>query len=127
MKARIELIDLDLKIEIGAYNEDDVVPDKHILDLKLSVDPSKVLIAKDEMDQVFDYDPLVREIQQMARETHYKTQERFITRIVDECVKYDEIEAMEVFLRKAPVTESSGELGVRLQIDDAYLNHLRKK
>ena len=125
VKAQIELTDLDLNIEIGTYTDGDVVPDKHILDLNLSIDPGLVLIDEDQMDRVFDYDPLIREIQRLAEEMHYETQERFITRIVDECVKYNEIKSVEVFLRKAPVFGSSGELGVRVEIGELDMAHLR--
>ena len=125
VKAQIELTNLDLDIAIGSYTDGDVVPDKHILDLNLSIDPELVLIDEDQMDRVFDYDPLIREIQRMSREMHYETQERFITRIVDECVKYNEIKSVEVFLRKSPVFGSSGELGVRLVIGEPNLTNLR--
>ena len=125
MKAQVELIDLDLNIAIGTYNDGDVVPDKHILDLILSIDPALVLIDEDQMDRVFDYDPLIREIRLMAEEMHHETQERFITRIVDECCKYSEIKSVEVFLRKSPVFGSSGELGVRLEVDEHDLSNLR--
>ena len=125
LNARIELSDLDLNIAIGTYSDEDVVPDKHILDLKLSIDPALVLIDEDQMDRVFDYDPLVREIRLMAEEMHYETQERFMTRIVDQCVKYHEIKSVEVFLRKSPVFGSSGELGVRLEADESDLTNLR--
>ena len=125
MNARIELSDLDLNIAIGTYNDGDVVPDKHILDLKLSIDPALVLIDEDQIDRVFDYDPLIREIRLMAEEMHHETQERFITRIVDECCKYSEIKSVEAFLRKSPVFGSSGELGVRLEVDETDLTNLR--
>ena len=125
VKAQIELTNLDLDIAIGSYTDGDVVPDKHILDLNLSIDPALVLIDEDQMDRVFDYDPLIREIQRLSREMHYETQERFITRIVDECVKYNEIKSVEVFLRKSPVFGSSGELGVRLVIGEPNLTNLR--
>ena len=125
MKAHVELSDLDLNIAIGTYSDGDVVPDKHILDLNLSIEPALVLIDEDQMDRVFDYDPLIREIRLMAEEIHYETQERFITRIVDECSKYNEIKSVEVFLRKSPVFGTSGELGVRLQVDESDLTNLR--
>ena len=125
MKARIELTDLNLNIEIGSCTPNDVVPDKHILDLTLLIDPTLVLIDEDQMDRVFDYDPLIREIQRKAEETHYETQERFITRIVDECVRYNKIKGIEVFLRKAPVLGLSGELGVRLKVEEADVINLR--
>ena len=117
MRANIELTNLVLNIQIGSYTESDVAPDKHILDIVLSIDPELVLIDDDKMNRVFDYDPLIREIQRMAAEMHYETQERFITRIVDICAKEEEIMDVEIFLRKSPVCGSSGELGVRLKIN----------
>lgn len=125
MRARIELTDLILNIEIGSYSSKDIVPDKHILDLALLIDPKLVLIDEDEMDRVFDYDPLILEIQRKAEEMRYESQERFITRIVDECVKYREIKSIEVFLRKTPILGLSGELGVRLEVEEPDVINLR--
>ena len=125
MRANIELLNLVLNIQIGSYTKSDVVPDKHILDIVLSIDPELVLIDEDKMDRVFDYDPLIRAIQRMAAEMHYETQERFITRIVDMCAKEEEIMAVEIFLRKSPVCGSSGELGVRLKINELDLRALK--
>ena len=121
MRANIELTNLVLNMKIGSYTESDVVPEKHILDIVLSIDPELVLIDDDKMNRVFDYDPLIREIQRMAAEMHYETQERFITRIVDMCAKEEEIMDVDVFLRKFPVCGSSGELGVRLKINELDL------
>ena len=126
MRAKIELTNLELNIKIGSYTKSEVVPDKHILDIVLSIDPELVLIDEDKMDRVFDYDPLVREIQRMAAEMHYETQERFITRIVDRCAKEEEIMDVEIFLRKSPVCGSSGELGVRLKINELDLRALKR-
>ena len=125
MRAEIELTNLVLNIQMGSYTESDVVPDKHILDIVLSIDPELVLIDEDKMDRVFDYDPLIQEIQRMVAETHYETQERFITRIVDRCAKEEEIMDVEIFLRKTPVSGSSGELGVRLKINELDLKALK--
>ena len=125
MRANIELLNLVLNIKIGSYTESDVVPNKHILDILLSIDPELVLVDDDKMDRVFDYDPLIRAIQRMAAEMHYETQERFITRIVDMCAKEEEIMDVEIFLRKSPVCGSSGELGVRLKINELDLNALK--
>ena len=94
-------------LEVGAFSE-----------------PDRKQVQR-QMDRVFDYDPLIREIQRLAEEMHYETQERFITRIVDECVRYNEIKSVEVFLRKSPVFGSSGELGVRLEIGESDLANLR--
>ena len=125
MRANIELTNLDLDIQIGSYTESDVVPDKHILDIVLSINPELVLIDEDKMDRVFDYDPLIGAIQQMAAEMHYETQERFLTRIADMCAKEEEIMDVEIFLRKFPVSGSSGELGIRLKINELDLNALK--
>jgi dihydroneopterin aldolase len=123
--ACIELIDLELSTKIGTYGPRDVIPKKHLLDLTLWIDSKLVLISKDLMASVFDYDPLVNEIDQLARDGHYETQERLMTRIVEACAKYLEIEAIEIGLRKLPVRAETGSLGVRLSVDSAMLNSLR--
>ena len=127
LSAQIKILDLDLEIEIGNYDDGDVVPERHIIDLTFSIDPTRVLIEKDQMNQVFDYDPLLREIKRLAAEKHYETQERFITRVVDECINHDEITSIDVFLRKFPIFSSTGELGVRLQINEPNLTRRRAK
>jgi dihydroneopterin aldolase len=123
--ACIELRDLELSTEIGTYGPGDVVPKKHLLDLTLWINSKLVLISKDLMESVFDYDPLVNEIDQLARDGHYETQERLMTRIVEACAKYLEIESIEIGLKKLPVRSETGSLGVRLFVDSAMLNAFR--
>ena len=125
MRAQVELTNLDLNIEIGTYTDSDVVPDRHTIDLTLEIKPSLVLIDKDQMDSVFDYDPLISKIQNLAEGRRYETQERFITLVATECAKFREIESVQILLRKSPVSRSSGELGVRLQINGPDLKKLR--
>jgi len=124
-KSTIELTDLLLHTDIGTYGPTDVVPDAHILDLTLGIDPRHVLIAKDGMAQVFDYDPLVADIDRLARDGHYHTQEWLMTRIVGACAAYAEIETVSICLRKTPVIGKSGELGVRVSLDADALNSFR--
>jgi len=125
--ACIELKDLKLQTQIGTYGPGAIVPKQHLLDLTLWINPKLVLIAEDVMENVFDYDPLVTEIDQLAGDGHYETQEKLMTRIVQACAKYSEIESLEIGLRKLPVSAGSGSLGVRLSIDDATLNNMRDK
>ena len=123
--APIELKDLKLRTQIGTYKTGDIIPDSHLLDLTLWIDSSLVLIAEDKMSHVFDYDPLVLEIIQLAGDGQYETQERLMTRIVGACANYSQIQALEISLRKSPVNNDSGSLGVRLGIDQLALSKLR--
>ena len=124
-QASIELKNLKLHTQIGTYKAGDIIPDSHLLDLTLWIDSSLVLIAEDKMDYVFDYDPLVLEINSLAGDCHYETQERLITRIVGACANYSQIQALEISLRKSPVNNDSGSLGIRLSIDKVALSKLR--
>jgi dihydroneopterin aldolase len=123
--ASIELKDLRLRTHIGTYQPGDTVPDAHLLDLTLWIDASLVLIKEDGMAYVFDYDPLVLEIDRLAGDRHYETQERLISRITQACSAYSEIVSMEIGLRKSPVHNGSGSLGVKLHLDATALNQLR--
>jgi len=123
--ACIELKDLSLKTHIGTYAPGATIPDQHLLDLTLWINPSLILISKDVMDQVFDYDPLVMEIDRLAADGHYETQERLVTRIVESCAHHPEIESLEISLRKTPVREGSGTLGVKLYLDENTLTGMR--
>lgn len=126
MNSTINLKQLELDLSLGIYGPDDVVPEKHLLDLTLTIDPRLVFIETDEMGYVFDYDPLIREIDRLAKDKHYHTQERLMTLIVFACAAYKEIEALEVSLSKWPVLRDSGELGVRLSIGREDLRALRE-
>jgi dihydroneopterin aldolase len=123
--ASIELRDLQLSTDIGTYGPGDVIPKHHLLDLTLWIDSTLVLISNDRMESVFDYDPLVVEIDRLARDGHYETQERLMTRIVEACAKYIEIESVEIGLKKLPVRSGTGSLGVRLSVDSARLHNIR--
>ena len=123
--ACIDLKDLQLQTQIGTYGPEAVIPKQHLLDLTLWIDPKLVFISEDLMENVFDYDPLVIEIERLAGDGHYETQERLMTRIVQACAKYPEIESLEISLRKSPVSQGSGSLGVRLSVDQTTLDKLR--
>ena len=123
--SRIELKDFHLATRIGTYAPGDTVPDYHALDLTLWIAPDLVLIVQDGMAHVFDYDPLVIEIERLAADGLYETQERLMTRIVQACSAYPAIEALDIGLRKFPVRAGSGSLGVRLAVDGAQLKRMR--
>ena len=125
LKSCIELKDLQIAARIGTYGPDDIVPDAHLLDLTLSIAPHLVMVPRDEMALVFDYDPLIRHIDRLARASHYETQERLITRIVRACAGYPQIEALDIALRKRPVLSGTGTLGVRLVVDAKGMAALR--
>ena len=123
--SQVELKDLKIAARIGTYGPDDVVPEAHLLDLTLTIAPDLVLIAQDGMAHVFDYDPLIRKIDALARERHYETQERLMTCIVYACAAYPAIKALDICLCKQPVLAGSGSLGVRLILDAEALTALR--
>ncbi|QWC99905.1 dihydroneopterin aldolase [Polynucleobacter paneuropaeus] len=123
--ASIELRDLKLQTEIGTYGPGAIIPKQHLLDLTLWIDAKLVLISQDVMENVFDYDPLIIEIDRLAGDCHYETQERLITRIIEACARYSEIKALDIGLRKLPVHAESGSLGVRVSVDSLTLNNFR--
>ncbi|MDO8904027.1 dihydroneopterin aldolase [Hydrogenophaga sp.] len=125
-RSTVELRDLQIETRIGSDGPGVHAPDTHLLDLTLWIDPSLVLIEEDSMSQVFDYDPLVAEMERLARDGPYETQERLVTRMAKACADHSQIEAVELALRKAPIRARSGSLGVRLYLDGAALAELRQ-
>lgn len=121
----VELLDLQLTTRIGTYGPTDTVPERHTLDLVLTIQPEQVLIATDDMASVFDYDPLVADIDRLARACHYQTQERLMTRIASACARYPAIQGLDMRLRKQPVLANTGSLGIRLVMDANALAALR--
>ena len=122
--SKIVLKDLSLPTNIGSYGPNDVVPKEHVLDMNLLIAQDLVLIENDDMEFGFDYDPLIATIEGLARERHYHTQEYLLTRIVQACAKYTEIEGVSLNLRKMPVL-SDGSLGVEISVDKEYLKMVR--
>lgn len=125
IKSCIELRDIKITTQIGTYGPDESVPDQNLLDLTLWVHADLILIAADDMKNVFDYDPLLKEIDRLAGDGPYETQEWLVKRIVTACAAYLEINEMEVALRKAPVRDGSGSLGVRLRLDEDGMAEMR--
>ena len=123
--AVVELRDLQLKTDIGTYGPDDTRPDLHLLDLTLGISVNQVVISQDGMAHVFDYDPLITEIDRLAADGHYETQERLMTRIANACAAHPAIQRIEICLKKSPVRSGSGSLGVRLTLDEVATNGLR--
>ena len=123
--AVIELRDLQLKTDIGTYGPNDTKPNINLLDLTLGIAVNQVVIALDGMAHVFDYDPLIVEIDRLAADGHYETQERLITRIAGACAAHSAITHMEISLKKSPVRSGSGSLGVRLKLDEIATDALR--
>lgn len=124
-KSAVELRNLKLETRIGIYKPGDVIPDEHRLDLTLWINSHLVLINQDSMDLVFDYDPLVAEIEKLAKAQLYETQEILISLIAKACATYPQIEAAEIALRKSPVLAGTGTLGIRIYLDLETLNSLR--
>jgi dihydroneopterin aldolase len=123
--AFVELRDLQLKTDIGTYGPEDTRPEVHLLDLTLGISVDRVLIFQDGMAHVFDYDPLITEIDRLAADGHYETQERLMTRIASACAAYPAIQWIEICLKKLPVRTGSGSLGVRLTLDEIATEALR--
>lgn len=123
--AVIELRDLELKTDIGTYGPQDTKPDVHLLDLTLGIATHLVMIAKDGMAHVFDYDPLILEIDRLSGDGRYETQERLITRIAMACAAYPAITTIDISLKKSPVRSGSGSLGIRLRLDETETDELR--
>lgn len=123
--ASIELRDLHIPTVIGTYGPKDIIPDSHILDLTLIIAPELVHVSADDMAFIFDYDPLIAEIEQIARNQKFETHEYLVIRISRACAGYKQIIAMEIYLRKRPVLDGTGSLGVRLVFEAEDMAALR--
>jgi len=122
--AQIRLNDLTLPCTIGTYEADDIIPDAHVLDMVLYLDKSWVVIDADQMNRVFDYDPLKSKILQIAATEKYETQEYLMSLIFQCCFVHAEVHAAELFLRKSPVRDD-GSLGVQVTLTRAEFEDMR--
>jgi dihydroneopterin aldolase len=103
--ATIELTNLVLHTHVGTYAQNNTVPEAHVLDMTSSIAPEKVFVSEDGMSQVFDYDPLIEEIDHLARDGHFETQKGLISRIAKACAAYTEITSLDIGLHKRPVKD----------------------
>ena len=124
-QSSVKLRGLSLNCDIGSYGMNEVVPNKHRLDMDLSVEKNLILIEEDKMANVFDYDPLVEEITQISLSGKFNTQEKLITLILKACLKYHQVKAVSLFLYKTPV-RTDGELGITVNISEQELEKLRQ-
>ncbi|NDH74375.1 MAG: dihydroneopterin aldolase [Rhodobacteraceae bacterium] len=122
--AQIRLNDLTLPCTIGTYEADDIIPDAHVLDMVLYLDKSWVVIDADQMNRVFDYDPLISKILQIAATEKYETQEYLMSLIFQCCFVHAEVHAAELFLRKSPVRDD-GSLGIQVTLTRAEFEDMR--
>ena len=106
----MELKDLQIARRIGTYGPKDDMLDAHLLDRTLTIARHMALIAQDELALVFGYDPLIRQIEAVARASRCKTQDRLMARIVKACAAYPQIEALDICLRKRSVLSGSSTL-----------------
>ena len=123
-QSSVKLRRLSLDCDIGSYGMNEVVPNKHRLDLELFIEKNLILIEEDKMANVFDYDPLIEEITQISLSGKFNTQEKLITLILNACLKYSQIKAVSLFLYKSPVRKD-GELGVNVRVNEQELEKLR--
>ena len=84
------------------------------------------MINSDGMSKVFDYASLISEIDQFTKNTHYETDEWLNSRILFACASYEAIKAIELFLRKQPVMNNKGELGLLLVVKVNDLGRIRQ-
>jgi len=122
-RSLINIRDLHLPCTIGHYEPSATVPNKHVLDLTLTIAPELLQIETDDMALVFDYDPLLMQINQIAGAQHYATQEYLLTQIVKACAIYPQIMAVDAQLRKGPV--QGGSIGVQMVLTEAELAAMR--
>ena len=122
-RSQINIRDLHLPCTIGHYALGTTVPRTHVLDLTLTIAPELLQIETDDMALVFDYDPLLGQINQIAGAQHYVTQEYLLTQIVMACANYPQIMAVDAQLRKGPV--QGGSIGVQMILSEAELASMR--
>ncbi|MEL7218605.1 MAG: dihydroneopterin aldolase [Pseudomonadota bacterium] len=129
MIAEIVLEGLELPLDLGTYGPTDLVPDAHLLDATLAIDPSLVLVDKDTMERIYDYDPVIAAIEALSSEYHYETQEWLLSRIAKVCAAESAINGVWLKLYKRPVLKgaggaASGTLGVTLSLNRIELDQL---
>lgn len=130
LRSTIELTDVPVKAQICVAVLGESDPYEHALDLTLVVNPSLVLVQKDGMRHVFDYDPLLEKIHAVSQNKQFDTQEYLASLIVQCCAQFEQIEAVEICLKKYRPDGAGGKIcgtiGVRLVVTGDDLAALRQ-
>ena len=130
LRSTIELTDVPVKAQICVAVPGESDPYEHSLDLTLVVDPSLVLVKEDGMRHVFDYDPLLEKIHAVSQNKQFDTQEYLASLIVRCCAQFEQIEAVEICLKKYRPDGAGGKIcgtiGVRLVVTGDDLAALRQ-
>lgn len=125
MIATVELTDLQLSVCIGEHNAAEIMPEIHVLDLVLTVNSDLVCTDTDTMSDVFDYEPILDFIYNLIKGKRYETQECLIFLIVRHCAQFEEVNQIDVSIRKESKGEPRGMLGVRLVLNEHDVNEFR--
>ena len=94
-QSSVKLRGLSLNCDIGSYGINEVVPNKHRLDMELLVE-NLILVDHYKMDNVFDYDPLVEEINQISLWQIYARKPDYF--ILKACPKYHQVKVIIISL-----------------------------
>jgi dihydroneopterin aldolase len=123
--ATIEIRDMKLQARIGHYPDGTVAPRSHLLDMTLGISAAQGLVPQDGMDAVFDYDPLLAGIAEIAGAQHYVTQEFLLTRIAHLVAHTPGISTCRMYLRKSPGPYAAGSVGLEIRLSCADLAGIR--
>lgn len=129
LRGTVELSDVPVKAQIGTFASGEQDPYEHQLDLTLVVDPALVLVEQDGMQHVFDYDQLLEQIHAVSQNKRYETQEILASHIVRCCARFEQIQGVEICLKKLRPNGSGGsvcgKIGVRVIVTGEDLAALR--
>jgi dihydroneopterin aldolase len=124
---RIELIGLRFGLNIGIHDFEKTGPQPYEVDILLDVDPGRVLLQADDIDLAFDYDPIRTEVLRLAGAERFRTQERFLTRLLRFVAGFPEIGRAEIAVRKTAVYRDARSVGLRAGLSRPELDALLRR
>ena len=125
MDATIELTGLHLSVCIGKHSAAKILPEIQVLDLVLTVNPRLVCTETDTMSDVFDYDPILDFVHKSIKDKRYETQECLISQLARHCAQFEEVNQIDITIRKEIKGDATGKLGVRLVLNEEDVKKFR--
>ncbi len=111
---RIFLKGFQVQASIGFHSHETLARQRIVIDVDLYIARDQAPIARDQIDEVLDYDFLRDEIKAITMNRHFNLQETLAETIADRVLERPLVQLVRVQIQKPDVSEDCESLGVEV-------------